>query len=90
MNQIGTLTETVNTLRMAKNGGFSTVVSARSGETEDATLADLAVGLNGGQIKIGSVAGSSRLSKYNQLLRINEVIGNNYSGSFVFQSFGLY
>jgi enolase len=90
MNQIGTLTETVNTLRMAKNGGFSTVVSARSGETEDATLADLAVGLNGGQIKIGSVAGSSRLAKYNQLLRINEEIGSNYAGSSVFKSFGLY
>lgn len=90
MNQIGTLTETVNTLRMAKNGGFSTVVSARSGETEDATLADLAVGLNGGQIKVGSVAGSSRLAKYNQLLRINEEIGNNYAGSSVFRSFDLY
>jgi enolase len=90
MNQIGTLTETVNTLRMAKNGNFSTVVSARSGETEDATLADLAVGLNGGQIKIGSVAGSSRLAKYNQLLRINEEIGSNYAGSSVFKTFGLY
>ena len=90
MNQIGTLTETVNALRMAKNGGFSTVVSARSGETEDATLSDLAVGLNGGQIKIGSVAGSSRLAKYNQLLRINEEIGQTYIGSAVFKSFGLY
>lgn len=89
MNQIGTLTETVNTFRMAKNGGFSTVVSARSGETEDATLADLAVGLNGGQIKIGSVAGSSRLAKYNQLLRINEEIGSNYTGKAVFKNFGI-
>ncbi|MBM3403216.1 MAG: phosphopyruvate hydratase, partial [Bacteroidetes bacterium] len=90
MNQIGTITETVNALRMAKNGGFSTVVSARSGETEDATLSDLAVGLNGGQIKIGSVAGSSRLAKYNQLLRINEEIGQTYIGSAVFKSFSLY
>ena len=89
MNQIGTLTETVNTFRMAKNGGFSTVVSARSGETEDTTLADLAVGLNGGQIKIGSVAGSSRLAKYNQLLRINEEIGSNYAGKTVFKNFGI-
>lgn len=89
MNQIGTLTETVNTFRMAKNGGFSTVVSARSGETEDATLADLAVGLNGGQIKIGSVAGSSRLAKYNQLLRINEEIGGSYAGKSVFKAFGI-
>jgi len=54
MNQIGTLTETVNTLRMARNGGFSTVVSARSGETEDTTIADLAVALRCGQIKTGS------------------------------------
>ena len=85
MNQIGTLTETVFTLNMAKNAGFKTIVSARSGETEDATLSDLAVGLNGGQIKIGSVAGSSRLAKYNQLLRINEQLGGKYRGSSVFE-----
>lgn len=85
MNQIGTLTETVRTLNMAKDAGFKTIISARSGETEDATLADLAVGLNGGQIKIGSVAGSSRLAKYNQLLRINEEIGRNYTGKSVFE-----
>jgi enolase len=85
MNQIGTLTETVKAVRMAKAAGYSTVISARSGETEDTTLADLAVGLNGGQIKIGSVAGSSRLSKYNQLLRIDEQIGGRYAGSAVFQ-----
>ena len=84
MNQIGTLTETVFTLDMAKNAGFKTIVSARSGETEDATLSDLAVGLNGGQIKIGSVAGSSRLAKYNQLLRINEQLNGKYMGSSVF------
>jgi enolase len=69
---------------MAKNAGFKTIVSARSGETEDATLSDLAVGLNGGQIKIGSVAGSSRLAKYNQLLRINEQLNGKYMGSSVF------
>lgn len=72
MNQIGTLTETIAAVQIARRAGFNTVISARSGETEDDTLADLAVGLNGGQIKIGSVAGSSRLAKYNQLYRINE------------------
>ncbi|CAN5802644.1 phosphopyruvate hydratase [soil metagenome] len=85
MNQIGTLTETVQAVRMAKAAGYRTVISARSGETEDATLADLAVGLNGGQVKIGSVAGSSRLSKYNQLLRIDEEIGGRYGGSGALQ-----
>ena len=84
MNQIGTLTETVHAVNMAKAAGYSTVISARSGETEDATLADLAVGLDGGQIKIGSVAGSSRLSKYNQLLRIDEEIRGKYAGSALF------
>jgi enolase len=76
MNQIGTLTETVKAIEVTKKAGFKTVISARSGETEDFTLADLAVGLNCGQIKIGSLAGSSRLAKYNQLLRINEELGN--------------
>ncbi|MBB6673045.1 phosphopyruvate hydratase [Cohnella nanjingensis] len=80
MNQIGTLTETVEAVNLAKSAGFSTVISARSGETEDATLADLAVGLAGGQIKIGSLARSSRLSKYNQLLRIGEQLGGAYIG----------
>ncbi len=75
MNQIGTLTQTVEAVRIAREAGFETVISARSGETEDATLADLAVGLDGGQIKIGSLARSSRLAKYNQLLRIGEEIG---------------
>ncbi|MFD0618620.1 phosphopyruvate hydratase [Paenibacillus sp. GCM10027629] len=80
MNQIGTLTETVEAVNIAKTTGYSTVISARSGETEDATLADLAVGLAGGQIKIGSLARSSRLSKYNQLLRIGEQLGGDYIG----------
>jgi enolase len=80
MNQIGTLTETADAVRLAKAAGFTTVISARSGETEDATLADLAVGLSGGQIKIGSVAGSSRLAKYNQLLRIHEELKGAFAG----------
>lgn len=85
MNQIGTLTETVRAVELAKNAGFKTVISARSGETEDATLADVAVGLNGGQIKIGSLARSSRLSKYNQLLRINEDLSGRYAGRNAFR-----
>jgi enolase len=84
MNQIGTLTETVKAMDMAKKAGFKTVISARSGETEDSTLADLAVGLNSEQIKIGSLAGSSRLAKYNQLLRINEQLKGKYAGNSVF------
>lgn len=82
MNQIGTLTETVKAMNMAREAGFKTVISARSGETEDSTIADLAVGLNSGQIKIGSLAGSSRLAKYNQLLRINEQLGGSYAGIY--------
>lgn len=84
MNQIGTLTETVRAMALAKKAGFRTIISARSGETEDATLADLAVGLNSKQIKIGSLAGSSRTAKYNQLLRINEKLGGRYAGNSVF------
>jgi enolase len=80
MNQIGTLTETVEAVSVARSAGYNTVISARSGETEDSTLADLAVGLRGGQIKIGSLARSSRLAKYNQLLRINEELGDKYAG----------
>jgi enolase len=84
MNQIGTVTETVEAVKLAKSAGFKTIISARSGETEDSTLADLAVGLNGGQIKIGSLARSSRLSKYNQLIRINEQLKGNYAGKGIF------
>ncbi len=83
MNQIGTLTETVKAIDMAKKAGFKTVISARSGETEDTTIADLAVGLNSRQIKIGSLAGSSRLAKYNQLLRINEQLRGSYKCLFL-------
>jgi enolase len=72
MNQIGTLTETLEVVRLARSAGYRCVFSARSGETEDSTLADLSVGMGPGQIKIGSVARSERLAKYNQLVRIEE------------------
>src|SRR5205807_10297679 len=75
VNQVGTLSETLEVIRLARAAGYRTVVSARSGETEDATLADLAVASGAGQIKIGSVARSERLAKYNQLLRIEEEMG---------------
>jgi enolase len=77
MNQIGTLTETIDVVERARAVGYATVVSARSGETEDAFLADLAVGTAAGQIKIGSLAQSERLAKYNQLLRIEEELGRD-------------
>jgi enolase len=75
VNQIGTLTETREVVRLARQAGYRAVISARSGETEDSTLADLAVASGAGQIKIGSVARSERLAKYNQLLRIEEEMG---------------
>jgi enolase len=75
LNQVGTLCETFDALRLAREHGFRTVISARSGETEDTTIADLAVATAAGQIKIGSVARSERLAKYNRLLRIEEALG---------------
>jgi enolase len=75
LNQVGTLTETFDALKLAREHGFRAVVSARSGETEDTTIADLAVATAAGQIKIGSVARSERLAKYNRLLRIEEALG---------------
>src|SRR5437899_4171109 len=75
VNQIGTLTETMEVIALAKSAGYRPVISARSGETEDSTIADLAVAAGAGQIKIGSVARSERLAKYNQLLRIEEELG---------------
>ena len=72
VNQIGTLTETIAAVDMAHKSGYTSVMSHRSGETEDNTIADLAVALNTGQIKTGSVSRSDRMSKYNQLLRIEE------------------
>src|SRR3989344_4213038 len=75
LNQIGTLTETLDCIRLAKEAGFATIVSHRSGETEDSTIADLAVGTGAGQIKTGSLSRTDRLAKYNQLLRIEEELG---------------
>ena len=74
-NQIGTLTETINAINLAKESGWTAVVSHRSGETEDTTISDIAVGLNVGQIKTGSLSRSDRIAKYNQLLRIEEDLG---------------
>lgn len=76
VNQIGTLTETIAAVNMAKNAGYTSVMSHRSGETEDNTIADLAVALNTGQIKTGSASRSDRMAKYNQLLRIEEMLGD--------------
>lgn len=76
LNQIGTITETLDAIEMAKQAGYTAVVSHRSGETEDATIADLAVAVNAGQIKIGAPCRSDRLAKYNQLLRIEEDLGD--------------
>jgi len=76
INQIGTLSETFAAIEMAKRAGYTAVISHRSGETEDNTIADIAVGLNAGQIKTGSMSRSDRISKYNQLLRIEEDLGN--------------
>jgi len=75
VNQIGTLTETLNTIEMAHRAGYTTVTSHRSGETEDSTIADIAVATNSGQIKTGSLSRSDRIAKYNQLLRIEEELG---------------
>ncbi|MDE0559859.1 phosphopyruvate hydratase [Algoriphagus sp. NF] len=77
VNQIGTLTETINAVNMAHKAGFTAVMSHRSGETEDSTIADLAVALNTGQIKTGSASRSDRMAKYNQLLRIEEQLGES-------------
>ena len=77
VNQIGSLTETINAVDMANRASFTSVMSHRSGETEDNTIADLAVALNTGQIKTGSASRSDRMAKYNQLIRIEEMLGNN-------------
>jgi enolase len=77
VNQIGSLTETANAVQMAQNNSYTSVMSHRSGETEDSTIADLAVALNTGQIKTGSASRSDRIAKYNQLLRIEEMLGKN-------------
>ena len=77
LNQIGTITETIQTIEMAKSKGYTTVISHRSGETEDTIISDFAVATNAGQIKTGSLSRTDRICKYNQLLRIEEELGNN-------------
>ena len=86
VNQIGSLTETMKAVDMAHRAGYTAVLSHRSGETEDTTIADIAVGLNSGQIKTGSMSRSDRMAKYNQLLRIEEHLGPNavYPGRSAF------
>ena len=86
VNQIGTLTETLDAISMANRAGYTAIISHRSGETEDATIADLAVAANAGQIKSGAPSRSDRVAKYNQLLRIEEELGENaqYPGKAAF------
>ncbi|MEL0212256.1 MAG: phosphopyruvate hydratase, partial [Novosphingobium sp.] len=90
VNQIGSLTETLEAVSIAQRNGYTAVMSHRSGETEDATIADLAVATNCGQIKTGSLARSDRLAKYNQLIRIEEELGVSarYAGSSAFGRLG--
>ena len=86
MNQIGSLTETLEAIEMAKQAGYACVISHRSGETEDTTIADLSVACNTGQIKTGAPCRSDRVAKYNQLLRIEEELGDSaqYAGMRAF------
>ena len=77
VNQIGTLTETLDAIQMANRAGYTAIVSHRSGETEDATIADISVALNAGQIKTGAPSRTDRVAKYNQLLRIEEELGDS-------------
>lgn len=88
LNQIGTITETVNTIKLAKSNGYTCVISHRSGETEDTTIADLSVAFETGQIKTGSLSRSERLAKYNQLLRIEEELGDDaiYAGESILKN----
>ncbi len=86
VNQIGTLTETLDAIEMAKRAGYTAVISHRSGETEDSTIADIAVATNAGQIKTGSMSRTDRICKYNQLLRISDLLGEN--AQYGAQSFG--
>jgi enolase len=90
LNQIGTLTETLDTIQLANRAGYTAVVSHRSGETEDTTIADLVVGLNAGQIKTGAPSRTDRVAKYNQLLRIEEELDDaaRYAGRGAFFSIG--
>ena len=88
LNQIGTLSETLEAIKMAHNANMTAIVSHRSGETEDTTIADLAVALNAGQIKTGAPSRTERVAKYNQLLRIEEALGDSavYPGIKTFNS----
>ncbi len=88
VNQIGSLTETLEAVRMAHRAGYTSVMSHRSGETEDTTIADLAVACDCGQIKTGSASRTDRIAKYNQLLRIEEELGTTarYAGRSAFQA----
>jgi enolase len=90
MNQVGTLSETLEVIRLAQRAGYRTVVSARSGETEDDSMSDLAVGTGAGQLKVGAITRSERLAKYNRLLRIEAQLGKRavYSGAKVFRGVG--
>jgi enolase len=90
VNQIGSLSETYDAVRMAHKAGFTSVMSHRSGESEDTTIADLAVALDCGQIKTGSASRSDRIAKYNQLLRIEEELGAGarYAGRSAFKALG--
>ena len=91
VNQIGTLTETLDAVALAHNSGYRTMMSHRSGETEDTTIADLAVAVGSGQIKTGAPARSERVAKYNQLMRIEEALGDaaRYAGDLAFPRFGV-
>ena len=84
VNQIGSLTETLDAVSLAQEHAYTAVISHRSGETEDATIADIAVATNAGQIKTGSLSRTDRVAKYNQLLRIEQLLGKNaiYGGKF--------
>ena len=86
VNQIGTLTETLDAVEMAKRAGYTAVISHRSGETEDTSIADISVAVNAGQIKTGSLCRTDRTAKYNQLLRIEEILGDTaiYRGRDVY------
>ncbi|NLB32981.1 MAG: phosphopyruvate hydratase, partial [Tissierellia bacterium] len=86
LNQIGTITETLDTIEMAKRAGYTAVVSHRSGETDDSTIADLVIAVNAGQIKTGAPSRMDRVAKYNQLLRLEDMLGDTseYKGMEVF------
>jgi enolase len=89
LNQIGTVTETIETIKMARNAGFTSVISHRSGETEDTTIADFSVAMGTGQIKAGSASRTDRICKYNRLLRIEEMLGQSaqFNGKEILRRF---